>query len=347
MYYIENISSKVSNPNRLSATVVVVAMDRKDFIINAVISAIRSKDLTTNQVEIAVIKNFKDIKIDEKLTYFGIKHIYSENKGLGHKIIESLEFTSGDFILFLEDDDLFIDQKLKRFFDILNIFPFISMYHNSYKNVDFSKNSPRLKKESNPKNDILIKLRGTHELKTAYLAMRSNAMHNLSSMAIRRDVLYSFSDLLKQITFSLDHVLFLISIDSGNPIYIDHSITTQITIHTSASNPPVDAKYIESRINFLSTSKKELELCNLYLKSPWAKRVCQTMLLDIEILLEIILPDNNRNKKNGFFQYLQHSIYKRSLLTMALVCIIPLSKFFNIFNIQPLYLLAKISSIFS
>ena len=327
----------------MSASVIVIAMDRKSFIVNAVVSVIKSKMLIEKNIEIIVVKNFNDADIDEKLTSFGVKNIFSKNMGLGHKIIESLQFSNAEFILFLEDDDLFIDTKLRRFFDILNRFPDISMYHNSYENMNSSENPSLQRKALNPKHDILIEQSDIKNVENIDLAMRKGATHNLSSMAVRRDILLSFSEILKQITFSLDHVLFLISIESDKPIFIDHSITTKINVHQSTSNPPLDSEYIKARKAFLLRAKWELELLSSYLRTPLSKRACSKMLLDIEILLNILLPGVKGRYMNRFCLYLQHSIKEKSIITIALVTLIPFSIFLKIFHIELYLLLAKLS----
>ena len=126
------------------------------------------------------------------------------------------------------------------------------------------------------------------------------------------------------------------------PIFIDDTVTTQIVIHKSTSNPPIDSNYMESKKRFLLRSKLELELCSHYLKTPLSKNTCLKMLMDIDIHLQILLLDVNRIDMHRIFIYLRHSIKGRSIVTIALVTLIPFLKYIKIFHIQPYLLFAKL-----
>jgi len=93
-------------------SVIVIAYNRKEFLLQAVSSALR-QTLPRDFYEVIVVKNFEDEEIDRQLGEWGVKWILSEPPGHGEHLAAALEEAKGEVLSFLDDDDMFSDKKLE------------------------------------------------------------------------------------------------------------------------------------------------------------------------------------------------------------------------------------------
>jgi len=325
----------------LKATVIITAMDREEFILDALTSVLEARDLANAHVDVIVIKNFRNRNIDKKISDFGIKNIYSRHHGLGQKIIECLEFIQSEFVLFLEDDDKFLEGKIKRFFYVMESYSNLAFYHNSFETVFLDSKFGTKGKSLNPRDDILIETNKKQFNKAVESAIRSSVTHNLSSMAIKTDILRSFSDIIKEVTLSLDHILFLIALDSSEPIFVDHVVSTQILIHNSASNPVQDSRYIESKRVFLSKSICELNLCRENLKHDYSIEACSDFILEIELHLKLLEASQKFYTAEQLLHLLKLIIKRRSYVMLIMLIMLLPNKILGLLNVNIYFAFTK------
>lgn len=318
----------------MKATVIITAMDREEFILDALTSVLKARYSSNTYVDVIVIKNFRNGFIDKKISDFGIKYIYSRHTGLGHKIIECLELIRGEFVLFLEDDDKFLEGKLKRFFNVIDSYPNLAFYHNSFETVFLESKFSIKRKSLNPRDYIYINPNKKQFNKSVESALRGSVAHNLSSMAIRTDILLSFSDIIREVTFSLDHVLFLIALDSSDPIFVDHVVLTQILIHNSASNPAFNTRYIESKREFLLKTIHELNLCREHLRHDYSIEVCSDFILEFELHLKLLEATEKFHTKELPKDLLKLIIKRRSFVMLFMLLMLIPNKIFRFMNIS-------------
>ncbi|MFP3138033.1 MAG: glycosyltransferase [Nitrososphaeria archaeon] len=84
-------------------SVIVPAHNRRKYLLGAV-NSILSQNFPRHLYEIIVVKNLRDEAIDSKLQEWGVVNLYSDQRGLGAKIVEALGIARGDVISFLEDE---------------------------------------------------------------------------------------------------------------------------------------------------------------------------------------------------------------------------------------------------
>ena len=97
-------------------SVIITAYNRKEFILDAVNSVI-NQSLERSKYEIIVVKNYLDDTIDKFLHENNIIDLYTDRKPLGAKIANGIEKSKGEVICFLEDDDLFLPEKLYEIYN--------------------------------------------------------------------------------------------------------------------------------------------------------------------------------------------------------------------------------------
>ena len=112
-------------------SVIITAYDRKEFLLNAIKSAL-NQTLDKKYYEIIVIKNFRDENIDDFIIENKIVEIISNDNSLAGKLIEALNVAKGTVISFLDDDDLFSSNKLEVVYNKFKSNNNICYYHNTH-----------------------------------------------------------------------------------------------------------------------------------------------------------------------------------------------------------------------
>ncbi|MEM3744722.1 MAG: glycosyltransferase, partial [Candidatus Micrarchaeaceae archaeon] len=129
------------NDANLKISVIITAYNRKDFLLEALKSAV-NQTLDRRKYEIICIKNFRNKTIDNYIKMNGIKSIIERNKTIGEYMLIATKEASGSIIAWLDDDDLFSRDKLQRIYDIFSNHD-VGFYHNDYltsdEPADFSK----------------------------------------------------------------------------------------------------------------------------------------------------------------------------------------------------------------
>ena len=110
-------------------SVIVTAYNRREFIRDAVNSAINSV-LPKDEYEIIVIKNFRDEYVDNIVEKIGGKSIFTNLISIGAKAALGIDAAEGDVITFLEDDDMYLPDRLEIIRKVFDNDPSLIYYHN-------------------------------------------------------------------------------------------------------------------------------------------------------------------------------------------------------------------------
>ncbi|NON62879.1 glycosyltransferase family A protein [Acidianus sp. RZ1] len=89
-------------------SVIITSYNRKKFLKTAVESVL-SQDF--KDYEITVVVNFNDL--DEYLKEKGVNTIHVDRREVGVKIYEALKTINGEIVALLDDDDVFLQGKLR------------------------------------------------------------------------------------------------------------------------------------------------------------------------------------------------------------------------------------------
>jgi len=127
-------------------SVIITAYNRKEFLLDAIKSVI-NQTLDKRYYEIIVIKNFKDEIIDRFIENNDIKNIIMDGT-IGEFLYTGIKNSSGNIISFLDDDDLFLNNKLEYVYNYFKNNNNLVYYHNMAQFID-ENNSIINKKNTN------------------------------------------------------------------------------------------------------------------------------------------------------------------------------------------------------
>jgi glycosyltransferase involved in cell wall biosynthesis len=230
-----------SNENRMSekpkCSVIITVYKRNKFVEEALYSLER-QNIDKTLFEIIIITNIQ-LKLSRDYD-LSIRIIPINNKTLAGKISCGINLANGDIITFLEDDDLYKLDRIKKIINIFQKYPDLTYYHNN------SRHFRSFSEELLSNNDN--KHHGAHNIYYTKMNIKENEIlfslngidYNLSSMAFARSFLLKFIDSIQNLLNRyIDSFLFFLVLNFGNSIFLDSSIETITRVHSENASSAV------------------------------------------------------------------------------------------------------------
>jgi hypothetical protein len=253
--------------------------------------------VSKKRYEIIVVKNFTDEYIDRKLEELGIINVNTAFHSLGEKIVIGVDKAQGNIISILEDDDLFLPNKIEKVLKMFNNYN-IGYYHNSYVHIDTKQrilgypiklNKPLLLIQQRDKQKYVDKL-----------IFKYYSIYNNSFISIDKSIIIKNKNYIKNFTYALDIFLFYAGIASDKGIYFDTEVLTKQRIHKLNSKVRDDnfESWLLKMRDRLKISIKEFTLISEFLKEQnISSKFVNFMISDRKICLAR-LPNECSPKEN-------------------------------------------------
>jgi len=225
-------------------SVIVTAYNRKKYLPFA-LRSLEEQTLSKDMFEVIVVKNFEDPESDSIISRNLWKDIYSDDIHMGRFFLEGFKKARGDVITFLEDDDIYAQNRLEELYKAFTRHENLVYFHNSWEFI--SKKGRRLENSTlqPPRNligngDVIIDVDRLHGLAREYKIsvadlilwhVRLAADVNNSSLAVKKYVLEHNYDLLMMLPCCLDNFIFAASIKTGGFMYFTDKKLTFYRIH--------------------------------------------------------------------------------------------------------------------
>ena len=136
-------------------SVVITCFNRRKFLIECVKSALQ-QTLPRDKYEILVTKNFEDGDIDLFLSQNGIFSIIEGDVNIGTMIANAVSHARGQYVCFLDDDDIFYPDKLSTIFETTIATPTLVYYHNAFDTIDSKSVKMMDYRHRHPENQIIL-----------------------------------------------------------------------------------------------------------------------------------------------------------------------------------------------
>ncbi|AHC52063.1 family 2 glycosyl transferase [Sulfolobus acidocaldarius SUSAZ] len=209
---------------RKDISVIIAAYNRKKYIKEAITSVLR-QDFRRDKYEVIVVKNFKDDNIDNYIDENNVKSIYTEVEELSGKFKVGIEESVGEILCFLEDDDKFYENKLRR----------VKESFTKYKDLAFYRNKRTLIDEH---GNIILEPKHREDEYTsefnrsvyASLIKRREWVNN-SSICVRRNTINL--EELKDIKILVDGYFFFNTLINRRPLLLDRTPLTYYRYHVN------------------------------------------------------------------------------------------------------------------
>ncbi|WP_297027888.1 glycosyltransferase [Thermoplasma sp.] len=231
----------------------VTAYNRREYLRYALASLLNQD---SDHFETVLSKNFYDRYIDDLCSERGIRNVTTGSSGSGERVYDAIRSAGGDFILFLDDDDIFLRTKVSRVMEVLSA-KAAGFYRNAIFPVTVDGVVARSYQPLLPDPLYLVPRRGSD----VFLLDRYNCSFNSSSMGISRELLDSHASDLRKIDLAVDTFYFAVAASSGVPIFCDgrtESIYRIMPKSTSRDIRDFDS-FVEFERSFLRRFVRDLE----------------------------------------------------------------------------------------
>ncbi len=215
-------------------SVIIIDFNRKKYLREAVESVLK-QSLGQELFEIIVIKNYVS-EIDDWLVEHRIKLIFSEESSYGKKILLGAAVARGEIISLLDDDDLFVEDKLKFIYETFNDKKNIGYCHNFYQKIDqdgkpYTKNFWFM--ESRRKINFVTFPSNFRRLQKSLVR---GGDFNHSSISFRKVMLQGVEKYIGRVTGSFDTCAFFLSASKKYQLMFTNIPLTKYRIHSSTSS---------------------------------------------------------------------------------------------------------------
>ncbi|MFP3319591.1 MAG: glycosyltransferase family 2 protein [Acidilobus sp.] len=231
--------------NQPYISVIVTAYNRRRYLSFA-LRSLEAQTLPRDKFEVIVVKNFEDKESDDIISRNGWKDVYNDDSYHGRMVLAGLEEAKGEVITFLDDDDMYVSNRLEEVYKAFTSYDRLVHFHNSQTLIDGNGNVLERPPPSlpTPKNlvggsTIVVDVDKLHVLAKRYnvsvadlvLKVRVGADFNNSSVAVRRRVVESHAQLLKRLPASIDSFALFSSLKAGGLIYFTDERLTLYRVH--------------------------------------------------------------------------------------------------------------------
>lgn len=308
-------------------SVVIDGFKREEFIIEAFKSVI-NQTLCKDEFELIVLRAFNNIELDRELAQNKAKIFDVKDMTLGEAIAFAVENSTGEVICFLDDDDMFMPNKLSAVESIFKSKPDLCYYHNNQLFCDENSN-PISGLQINKKKSIDISFTNK-DLKHSLKQLRANKVNpgslyfNLSSICVRRKVFTEKLSLMKKVTSHIDDLVFFLTLSSSEKVLI-MNVSDPLTvyrIHNSMTN------VVQSVPNLVMRDFRIIQISNYVNSSKVISEIAQepaAHILAVSILTYDTASLYNVKKESkklvietvkllakGYLKKIEHSFKKRA-----------------------------------
>ncbi len=272
-------------------SVIVTAYNRKDYIDSAIASLEKQ---TFKDFEVIVITNFDyDITGFKSIKY--IKHIKMDG-GLGLFIYTGIKNSSGEILVFLDDDDTFAENKI----EYVN-----NLFLNS--KIVYLHNSPVYVEETKK-----------------YRKIFTPPDFNLSCISLRKDAVMNYIEYLKNLGAGPDTFMYCSALCSGNTLLKKRNYLTFYRHHVgSTSDIKASMKWL---IDDLNVSKYMQSVFNCKKSKKYLSRIEYSNKIKLYIFYKYeIKKDELKGKRFMVFELWLYFMYNYKFSDLYIV----IKKFFS------------------
>ncbi|WP_255414324.1 glycosyltransferase family A protein [Thermoplasma sp. Kam2015] len=299
------------------------AFNRREFLRHALLSLI-NQDADPDSFEIVVSKNFYDQRVDELCSDRGIRDVTTDSSSSGERVYDALHASHGEFVLFLDDDDIFYRTKVSRVMQVISM-DGIAFYRNAIFPVTAD---GHVAAGYQPHMDAPLRIDRPGR-SDAHRMRRLNCMFNSSSMGILRDILDDHAGDLRRIALAVDTFYFAMALSTGRPVYCDSSVESIYRIMPRSTSRDLRSfsSFVAFEKSFLHRYVPDLERINDMVRGTPAEAFMESELSIYEMLLYVFEDDEceSRPPISRRLRFLRMRfpcslMYSRTLRNLAMEC---------------------------
>ncbi len=216
-------------------SVVVVAHTRREFLREA-LDSVRQQDVPRDQVEIVVVKNFRDASVDDQIRTLGGQSILSPDLAAGPKFAAGVRATRAAILTFLDYDDQYEPRRLRTVLAAFRAHPDLGFYHNQFSYIGpdggpLARDTIRAFRLPQPSHARTLFLENAGKIAQSRRLAGQLPDFNSSSCAVSRSIAEATLPYLSRVHVASDTLLFFAALAGPGSILIDADALTRYRIH--------------------------------------------------------------------------------------------------------------------
>lgn len=333
-------------------TVIITSYNRKKYLLDAIRSVL-SCSLEKKYFEIILVKNYNDDEIDSFCRLNNIKNLQMDGS-IGHFYSKAIESSKGNIISFLDDDDMWTDDKLAKVYDAFKNNNNLGYYHNKYVYINDVGEKINYRRVVEKRKDLIrsnsLFIEGRDKKNALIKLFKSSADFNMSCISIRKSILDNDYKFLENIYSFQDGAFFFISMLSNYDILIDDRVLTLYRINNDS------VTYFNDEAKRVSELKK-MEISMVAVKNyieehsnqedVFLKEAIKCFIYEILIMIEVF---SLNTRRRTVLKYLIHLIkirkknvnnLRNKIVAMAIISIFSKKLSVNIYYKYKKIIIAK------
>jgi len=304
-------------------SVIVTAYHRRTFLREAVRSVL-DQDLDRSDFEVVVVKDFVDAELEAELAATsGSVRVHTENlERMGEMISKGVELARGEVVCFIEDDDRFRPGKLRGLRELFRRSPEVGFVRNSYVGIDAEGHALPSWERLRPQPPRSLRLspsaRGPGGLAFVF---RYGIHINLSTMAIRRELLVPWLPRFREVPASPDLFVFLLGAISDRVVQVESERWNDYRVHASTSHSALregnEEKDLADTLRSEATARVMERLLSQGPAGALAERFVECFHEEVAATTYVLDP-TARWSVRGWFAFLRTAFWRRQRYLLVL-----------------------------
>ena len=210
-------------------SVIVTAYNRKEFLKDS-LECLLKQTISLNEFEVILITNFEFNAED----YHNLKIRHHIMEGSAWEfMLRGIELSNGEIICFLDDDDIFMVDKLEKVKEIFQSNTDVDYYRHNFKEVDYNLKS---RKRNSVKHVPETKYINSSDFKNNLIYLAFNEVFfNSSTIAVRKGMMNVNDDIFYPRNLAPDFILWILAVANARAIYIDKREWSLYRIHKASA----------------------------------------------------------------------------------------------------------------
>nr|WP_276977954.1 glycosyltransferase family A protein [Ferrimicrobium acidiphilum] len=301
-----------SQAPQLKLSVILLAHRRREFLRSAVRSLL-CQSLAKALFEVVVVKDFNDDLVDQLAKEHGwIEIQITPNTSVGQSYAQAIRKSTGEVLVFLDDDDLFEGDKLAIVRSAFASSPELVFFRDTPMPFAEGAQHGRLIGPRSPNG--LLQVKGSTQRRAVRTILNRNLNGISSTISIRRKVVLPHLSSLEQMSGTTDVFLFYLALNTLQTLTFDPRPLTHYRLHASSSR--VHAHDFDSHIGKLVSSLERMYENLLIISASLSECRTQTLVdgsaIGVKSVLYSLGSPGYRLSGQEFRDLLRYAMYRRS-----------------------------------
>ena len=249
----------------VDASVVIFDYDRKNFIKDIIKSI--AANIGDKNIEILVIKSYTDPEIEDFLKNNNIRFFtLLDHKSQSDYIKCAVKESLGEILMFHDDDDQFVDEKISYVYNLFCDHEDLGYYHNNFNTVDQKGNIVHNRNYKTPEfAPVYIK----NSSKPLYFNKKIKLLNhirpdfNSSSICIRKSIITNFHENF-EFNVRPDTFLLIMALLSDLSLFLDSKVLTHYRLYGDNVSTSYNTSITKMRNTFMKSFSEGTDIFSYY-----------------------------------------------------------------------------------